>query len=160
MIIILPFKTLLKTIRPEDWTPPEHILVFDPGETTGWAYFVNAEFDGAGEIGPDNVQAQSLDIMELLDDLGPQAVICEDYRIYAFKAKSHSWSSMHTSKLIGAIEALCTIRRTPFVLQGASSKQFCTNRKLQSWGYYQKGSPHMNDAIRHGCYWLLFNKEV
>jgi len=159
--MILPkFEELLYSIRPDGWKPPERLLAIDPGETTGWAYFADAELVATGEVGPEDVSMQSIDIMDVLDVCRPYIVIVEDYRIYGHKAKSHSWSALHTPKLIGAIEALCTIRKIPMVLQGASSKQFCTNCKLQQWGFYQVGSAHRNDAVRHACYWLLFNKEA
>ncbi len=155
------FKSLLQKVRGKDWQAPPEVLALDPGETTGWALFEQGLLIDAGQTEKHkDIVAAAAEIQTLLRATNPSTVVIEDYRVYAHKAKSHSWEALHTPKLIGAIQALCAVRGAADILQMASSKQFVTNDKLRTWNMYYKGKPHANDAIRHGCYYLLFNKEL
>ncbi len=90
----------------------------------------------------------------------PKLVIIEDYRVYSWKAKEHSWSDMHTSRLIGAIETLCTFDSiTPTKQMAGSVKGFCSDKRLREWGFWLTGQQHARDAVRHACYYILFHKE-
>jgi len=160
----MTFDELLHQVRPVGWEPPSRLLAIDPGETVGYAIFRHGQLDSVGQLTCASKPATVLDlamrISELVKNVEPLTkVVIEDYRVYANKAKMHSWNALHTPKLIGAIQGLCMQYEIPVVLQGASSMQFCTNKKLKEWGYYQQGMSHANDAIRHGCYYLLFNKK-
>lgn len=137
-----------------------NLLAFDPGETTGWAHFLNGTLHKAGEE-PVPVEGEVLHgegIGALMELYQPDTVVIEDYKIYASKAKPHTWNALYTPKLIGFIQAHAKRYTSDIVMQMASSKQFCTNDKLKAWGFYPKGNPHAADAVRHGCYFLLFHK--
>lgn len=153
--MMIEFVDLLKKLRPEDWEPPDTLLAVDPGETTGWALFRMGNPTDSGEIPKEDFADTFLGALMTLE---PSIVVVEDYKIYPHKAKAHTWSSLHTVKIIGVIEALCAQNNIPVVKQMASSKQFVTNEKLRAWEFYQKRRSHTNDAIRHGCYYLLFHK--
>ena len=155
---MISFDELMLGVRGTDYIPPERLLAVDPGETTGWAYFENGILRSSGQIAHRDLGIMSTKIQELIGDILPTHVVAEDYKVYRSKAKSHSWSGLYTPKLLGAIEFICGMSNIPLTLQMASSKQFCTDAKLKIWGYYCKGNPHTNDAIRHGCYFLLFHK--
>lgn len=153
------FKQLLEQVRGKDFKPPHGLFAIDPGETTGWAYFQDGELVAKGELitgDPGSIKH----LHAVMQRYEITIVVVEDYRVYAHKAKVHSWNPLHTPKLIGGIQFLCEHMSIPVHMQGASTKQFCTNKKLKQWGYYTTGSDHTNDAVRHGCYYLLFNKEV
>lgn len=155
------FKSLLQKVRGKDWQAPPEVLALDPGETTGWALFEYGLLVDAGQTNKHKEVVTAVTELQMLFRMtNPSFVVIEDYRVYAHKAKSHSWEALHTPKLIGAIQALCAVRGTADILQMASSKQFVTNDKLRMWKMYYKGKPHANDAIRHGCYYLLFNKGI
>lgn len=155
------FNGLLCKLRGEEWESPSSLLALDPGETTGWALFCHGMLVDAGQTNKHKeIDPAVVELQTLFHITRPVCVVIEDYRVYAHKAKSHSWEALHTPKLIGAIQALCTLAKAEAVLQMASSKQFVTNDKLRTWRMYLRGRPHANDAIRHGCYYLLFNKEV
>ena len=161
---------------------PVTILTLDPGETTGWAIWHRTEWfpDGIVRENPivgvaypklfetgqadtkklHTALSEPTSIAGLIKSFGPDLVVMEDYRIYEWKAEEHSWSSVHTIQLIGLIKTLCIQQNIPFVLQSAQvAKQFCTDDKLESWGYWQKGMRHARDAIRHGAYYLLFGSQ-
>lgn len=155
------FDELLQKVRKsdEDWVPPARLLCLDPGETTGWAVFDRGVFAQAGQLNtkPD-VYTQT--VPQFLQTIQPTHIIMENYKVYAHKLKDHSWSSLHTSQLIGSIKMLSSMQNIGVSLQMASqAKGFCTDEKLRKWGMYQTGLKHARDAIRHGCYFLLFHKE-
>lgn len=156
--MIRTFHELLTEIRGPSYKTPKRLLSIDPGETTGWALFVDGRLFDKGQISHRDLQEMSSAVHELFTIHSPTSVVVEDYKVYGAKAKTHSWSSLFTPKLLGAIEFICNFRKVPLVMQMASSKQFCTDEKLKQWKYYGKAQPHANDAIRHGCYFLLFHK--
>lgn len=155
------FTTLRHKAREGKNSVPSRMLAIDPGHTVGWAYFEEGELANFGqiEIGIDGDKIIADGLWRMLEWYMPERVIVENYRVYPHKAQSHSWNALITPRLIGYIESICACLDIQYQLPMASSKQFCTNEKLKGWGYYQVGSPHANDAIRHGCYWLLFGKE-
>lgn len=159
-------KTMMKTFNEllaarKNPEVPNKLLAIDPGETVGWALFEQAELSGTGEVRIDIDSSGSMNILPLhriIKVLNPDLVVIEDYRVYAHKANAHTWNALYTPKLIGALQYMCQLWNIPYVMQMASSKQFCTDSKLKIWGYYKKASKHSMDAVRHGCYYLLFHK--
>lgn len=136
---------------------PEHLVALDPGETTGYAYFHNGELAEYSQL-PTHRVRKSIPILQKFIKDTTDLVVYEDYKVYGWKTESHAWESLHTPKLIGAIEAVCYITNTPtFTQMAQQAKQFVTDQKLKDWGYYYEGLRHTRDAIRHGCYYMLFN---
>lgn len=157
----MKFEEMLRRVRKKDkdWSPPHKLVALDPGKTVGWAEFINGRLHCVQEVylGDEPKYALLIKQMELAK---PDVVVCEDYKIYSWKAASHSWESLYTPQLIGAIRLYCEQAQLWLHLQMANTaKGFCKNKKLREWGYYEKGLKHGRDAIRHGCYWLLFNKQ-
>lgn len=141
--------------------PTKHILTLDPGETTGYAVFNGMDGVAHGEINTSKVENSVESISHLFDVYKPEIVVIEEYRVYAWRAKQHSWSTLHTPRLIGSIQTLCSMYDIPTAMQGAGIvKQFVTNDKLKDWGFYIKGQPHARDATRHACYFIIFNAKA
>lgn len=149
------FKTVLSKVR----QLPIHeiawpVVSLDPGDTTGWSVFQDGELKSAGQI-PGTAQ----EIENLLESWEPAVVVAEEYRVYGWKAKQHSWSDVPTLQLIGAMKYICEKLGIPYFMQSAQqAKGFATNDKLQGWGLWQASSRHANDAIRHAVYYLLCSK--
>ena len=163
----MKFKDLMRNVRDnrsgEEWKPPKRILALDPGETVGYAKFNNGLLAEADEItgaaNDCNTKAESVftQVADLISSYSPDIVVMENYKIYQWKTKTHTWSELFTPRLIGAIELACYKNKIPMAKQMASTaKSFCTNDKLKKWKFYTKGSAHARDAVRHGCYYLLF----
>lgn len=133
--------------------PPASLLCLDPGETTGWALFRNGRLTGSGQF-----KVTDLKLFEqLITKFDPTLIICENYRVYPWLLKQHSWSEIPTVRYIGIIQYIADVRGTPVRMQMAQmAKVYCTNNKLKRWGLLQVDKKHANDAIRHGCYYLLF----
>ena len=87
------------------------------------------------------------------------AVIIENYRIYAHKLEQHSSSDVPTLQLIGAIKYMLYKRNIPYKLQMAQqAKGFVTDAKLKEWGMWDIGHKHARDACRHCVYYLVSQK--
>lgn len=154
----MQFKLLMRATRKgqPSWQPPTRLLALDPGETIGWALFVDGDFAQCGQKEAKETPAQS--IQELFDELQPTQIVAEDYKVYAHKSDAHKWNSLFTPRLLGMIELLCHQRNLPLHLQMAGTvKQFCNAGKLVEWGFYKPGKRHADDAIKHGTYFLLFH---
>ncbi|PHS13501.1 MAG: hypothetical protein COA78_07115 [Blastopirellula sp.] len=135
----------------------ERILSFDPGHTTGWAFFANNTLQAYGQINTKTMDTAPHNIMELFVKYDPTQIVFEDYRIYKGLAEHHEGSSVQTIHVIGAIETLCAFKFLPYSKRMAAPvKNFCTDKKLTDWGFKKKGMRHAMDAIRHGCYQILF----
>lgn len=141
-----------------EYSPPNKLLCLDPGQTTGWAIFTDGILDKVGQLITDPVERGALAIQELIANHQPDLVLYEEYKVYSWKAVQHSWSALHTPNLIGAIRTLCVLNEIPTYNQMAQQpKRFCTDQKLRDWKYYHTAQRHARDAIRHGCYYLMFN---
>lgn len=156
----MDFNTFLSKTNPNK--PPALVLGLDPGETTGYSIFVEGKLDSAGQLPTHYIKTGIPELhkfFQTLEAYGEEPrVVFEDYRIYSWKTDQHTWASLHTPQLLGVIETLCYMRGWKTRRQMAQQpKQFCTDDKLKQWGFYRKGEKHARDAIRHACYYLLFN---
>ncbi len=133
-------------------------LCFDPGHTTGWAIFHRFSLIDSGEIDTNDIEEATINIELLISEHQPDVIVIEDYRVYKWRAKHHAGSDMLTTRVIGCIETLAIMSHVPNIVKQPAhvAKGFCTDPKLRDWNYYRKGEKHARDAIRHGCYYLLF----
>jgi hypothetical protein len=156
---MISFLELLYKRRGADFKAPKRLLCLDPGETTGWAVFEEGKLTAAGQART----IESWDVInDLFNDVNPTMVLYENYRVYAHKLERHSNSEVYTLRLVGVIEFICeVILKVPQYNQMAQqAKGFTNDDKLKAWGFYKKGQRHSRDAIRHGCYFLLFDKAL
>jgi len=163
---IVPFAELVKAHRSKatrnaaatsTGVPEYPILAIDPGQTSGVAAFSECCLQWCTQIKTYEVRASVGALLNLIAMAKPKTIIVEDYRVYKWRMKQHVGSSLVTPRVIGAIEAISGLCGIPLVKQPPQvAKAFCSDEKLKSWGYYVTGKPHARDAIRHGCYFLLF----
>lgn len=155
------FYDLLQRLRGDKKTP-ERLLVFDPGKTTGWSLFENGRLTKFGHVEEcfDDKNIDSTKIISLCEEIQPDFILYEDYKVYSHKLERHTFSSVFTLRLIGVIETYAQMKNIPTHKQMATTaKNFATDEKLKRWGFWQQGMKHARDAIRHGCYFLLFYKK-
>lgn len=137
------------------------VLALDPGETTGVACF-SCDQDKAALVNASQIKTWPLEqgvenMTQLIKSLSPDILVFESYQVYEWKSKDHVWSQIPTVQVIGMIKTLCIQMGIPYTTQTAQvAKGFCTDSKLEEWGYWQQGLRHARDAIRHACYFLLF----
>lgn len=137
------------------------LLALDPGETTGVACFSADEKEAvlvhANQIKTWPLEAGVENMTKLINEMRPKYLVFESYQVYEWKATDHTWSQVPTLQVIGMIKTLCIQMDIPYFTQTAQvAKGFCTDKKLEEWGYWQTGMRHARDAIRHACYFLLF----
>lgn len=148
------------------------VLALDPGETTGWCLMQlvkgNSDVLRAAEVRPSYCAGQVLTspvehavtiLTKLIDEQKPDHIVYEDYKVYAWKTKDHSWASLHTPQLIGTIRTIASQKGIPTSCEMAQQpKQFVTDEKLREWGIYLRGLKHARDAMKHAIYFLLFRQ--
>ena len=133
-----------------------YYLALDPGDTSGWAKFNE---DGSGN-GFDNVHGKAA-LFQLLEDTAPSLIICEDYKLFPWKAANQSWSKLDTVRSIGAVEHYAWLR------WGADWEKHIIYQdpKIKGVGYMWAGIPkpkaksesHYADAYVHGVFYLQKN---
>ena len=136
------------------------ILCFDPGHTTGWAFFEDRVLVNNGQIDTTSIEAVAENASHLYRLYKPPIVVMEDYRVYKWRKDHHVGSEMLTTRVIGALELLAVQHFVIDIVKQPAhvAKQFCTDKKLKEWEYYIPGERHARDAIRHGCYYILFGQ--
>lgn len=157
----LSYNELLQRIR-GDKKIPERLLCLDPGKTTGWCLFEQGKLTRWGQVDncydDNNIDATGL--LTLFQEVNPDFIVYEDYRVYSNKLDRHAFSPVMTVRLLGAIETYSQMNGIKTHKQMATTaKTFCTDEKLEQWGFWQPGMRHARDAIRHGCYFLLFYRK-
>ena len=159
------FNTFCKAVHKAKKVNAFHgtLLALDPGETTGWCVFeylaANDSYVkvASGQLKTWPMQDFVNNFKQLLAMYKPTAIVHELYAVYEWKATDHSWSSVPTLRVIGGIEVFAIMADIPVYTQTAQiAKNFCTDDKLKTWGFYITGEKHARDAFRHAAYFLLF----
>lgn len=155
------------------------ILAIDPSGnfkqgkgTTGWVIGdENRKIYSYGALKADDFQNERdywIAHTKLIDMLKPNAIVIEDYLLYANKAKAQINSRFETSKLIGIIEVYCYTKHIPIHFQQArevkkrwDEKILVHRNMLQhiNTHYYLNGSivnNHIRDALKHYMHFITF----
>jgi hypothetical protein len=137
------------------------IYALDPGETTGrcrLGYASDFDLDLDQIATPDVVTGYHAIRADILSrEARPDAMVCEDYKVYGHKADDHKWAHLHTAQLIGAIKVIADELNIPlYFAMAQEAKVFVTDEKLQGWGCYIRGMRHARDAQRHAILHQLF----
>jgi len=147
------------------------ILAIDPGETCGFAVLKLAdgpELIASGQFAVHRSGGRpTADIgwlalryalMDLIRPYKPDAVVIEDYRIYAGKANLHIGQHLFTAELIGAICYLCAtmIPQIPVFRLSASKKGRWPEARLDAKfpQHRHVERPHAHDALVLGLTYL------
>ena len=159
---------LVKQIMPGQ---RNQVLAFDPGETTGVAYIDIIQ--GAEkfqleyfQLDTKSVKIATTEIRDTLRCFGENTnpdfrrVVAENYRVYGWKAETHKWNDLTTSKLLGVIESMAYLSDFTFVLRMAHTpKRACNDQNLKLWGIeIPTKFKHAKDATRHAFYEVMWPK--
>lgn len=137
------------------------LLVFDPGETTGWAFFECSDIAiilvDAGQITTWPLDKGVEEVTRLVSTYCPDFLVYESYHVYDWKLDQHSFQEVPTIQVIGMIKTICIQSRIRYHTQNAQTgKGFCKDEKLKQWGIYIPNLRHAMDAVRHGAHFILF----
>lgn len=125
-------------------------LGIDPGDTTGWAYFdESGQFQSFG-------QEKYLDFMDTLvgwpDNIG--TIVIEDFKLFQWKAKQQSGSTMVASQVIGAVTLWARTRGVIVVKQPASVKPIA-QKFSQVKPPSDHSFSHWVDAYNHVWFYMV-----
>lgn len=123
------------------------ILVFDPGESTGWCFK-----DKEGLIIGGTCRRHHKEVAEKIQRLRPDIVVFERFNLYPQMAKSLAWNSFYPCEVIGVIRYLCDKYDIPYVEQAPSVKKYFGGFKYD-WDILKNVSKgvteHTKDAYMH-----------
>ena len=137
------------------------ILAFDPGEMTGWALMQSGQLLDCGQIPTTTDSWEHMhDWESLIKSMAPEICVYETYRVYGHKSDDHKWSDIMTLQNIGVLKYFLGKYQIPHITNlAATAKGFVTDKKLDAWGFWQRGERHSRDAIRHAIYTAIFDQE-
>lgn len=106
----------------------------------------------------------------LIEEVKPDVVVIESYRLFGHKAKEQSGSSLETAQLIGYMEIVAWMDNIKVILQDPSTKTRHKDDILVKTGviekrgnkYFYKGEMtnlHQRDALRHNLYYSKYGKK-
>lgn len=141
------------------------VLAFDPGETTGHAYFSSCELVECGQLEPleGTRQPDLMAAYKLVVNRDPDVIIYERFGLYESKAVQQIGSTFPTVEVIGVIKlgALRLDGTEVISYPAATAKSFFTDARLKDMGLlpeYAHKNRHAADAIRHACYYIVFGE--
>lgn len=145
-------------------------LAIDPGEETGLSLWEDDQFVDAYQVPmrdvPDllwswltgEVTDASVEHSEFFAQLQGHKlirVVCEDWVIYPWKAKSLSWDPCRTARLIGQITWIVNKFDVPVHFQGAKIKEQAVAAGAETY-FLTPLHPnrHCNDATMHAVHYI------
>lgn len=131
------------------------ILVFDPGESTGWVCGCSKGLIDGGTVGKNHIE-----VAQLIQDFKPDLIVFERFNLYPSMAKSLAWNSFYPCEVIGVIRYLCDSLGIPYVEQAPSIKKYAGGFGAD-WEQFKqvcKVTEHTKDAYLHWKYYLRNHK--
>ncbi len=122
------------------------ILVFDPGESTGWCCRLDD-----GEVEGGTAPKHHKNVAELISRYQPDIVVMERFNLYPQMARSLAWNSFYPCEVIGVIRYMCDIMNIPLVEQAPSIKKYFGGFQTD-WDRLKekvKVTEHTKDAYMH-----------
>lgn len=124
------------------------VLVFDPGESTGWCFRDENHVTTGGTL-PKN----HLEVARAITDRLPSIVVIERFNLYPQMAKSLAWNSFYPCEVIGVIKYVCASLKIPVIEQAPSVKKYFGGYQ-SDWEQVKKTkgfklTEHVKDAYQH-----------
>ena len=123
------------------------VLVFDPGDHTGWCFR-----DTSGRVVGGTCGKHHMEVAERIQILRPDIVVFERFNLYPQMAKSLAWNSFYPCEVIGVIRYLCDKYHIPVVEQAPSVKKYFGGFQ-KDWDQLkalsQDVTEHTKDAYQH-----------
>lgn len=133
-----------------------YVVSFDPGGTTGYCIFRDADLLKHGTF--PNWQGVEDVLRQALKFRASAHIVCEKFMLYPWKSQEQAFSTFETVEVIGVIKFLSNWLKLGDVYMSPTvdKKRFPDNR-LKMLGY-STDSKHSRDAIRHALCYLSDNK--
>lgn len=139
------------------------VLVFDPGESTGYFYY-DGPLPYVFNNKPPKVELGTIgkryaDIGKIINRLNPDTVVFETFNLYPGSARSLTWSSFYPCEVIGIIKYVCIEKCIELVPQSPSVKGYSggLDDLWKSWkrDKLEGVTEHTKDAYLHFKYYNL-----
>lgn len=128
------------------------ILVFDPGESTGWCFR-----DREGNLTGGTIKKNHVDVAQKILETCPDIIVMERFNLYPQMAKSLAWNSFYPCEVIGVIRYLAMDNNIILVEQAPSIKKYAGGF-VDDWYKLKEVSErvteHTKDAYLHYRYFL------
>lgn len=135
----------------------QRVLVFDPGDSTGWVFK-----DLKGNIIGGTFYKSFKSLESLFSALHPDVVVFETFKLYAGAAKHLIHDEFYTVQVIGAIKLLCEQYKVKSIVpQGASVKRYSGGLDARWKTILKDGgiTEHIKDAYLHLRFYERFGEE-
>lgn len=138
------------------------ILVFDPGESTGWTFYnvITGDLEG-GTVRMRNAYEE---FGKVFDRYIPDVVVYEKFALYPGAAKAMSWNTFIPCEMIGVIKFLSWENKLEIITeQPAGLRKFISASELdKAWHSLvdarDSKTKHTRDALMHLLYYCRVNK--
>lgn len=129
------------------------LLSLDPGVTTG--YCLGRMNMDTCEVAYNEAQLQPADLLLMLQDIEPRAVVYEDFQ---YRNRARDKLVLFSVQLIGIVNAYATLNPDCHVKkqQPAQGKGHYNDDALRRLDLYQRGTVHGRDACRHLLHYMTF----
>lgn len=145
----------LASVRPTASGPPGSLLralSLDPGGTTGYAICAIDNVNSL-RVGWDQARLSESGLMELLETVQPDVIICEDFE---YRNRARAGLDLTPPRLIGVVKLYAQGNCKLELQKAAVGKGHYSDQRLRSFDLYRRGIPHGRDALRHLLHWLTF----
>lgn len=131
----------------------KHILSFDPGGTTGYAFIAYSEDADAIMLASGQIPDGHKGFIKWWRSGGMEfaigsTIVCESFTLRG----GVPGVNLEPCYVMGSLEALH--RGFPIVYQKPTFKAYCDNDALKRLGMYLVGQEHARDAVRHAVAYL------
>lgn len=139
----------------------QSVLVFDPGESTGWCYASDSlQYMVCGGT----AKKDHLEVANLIRVVAPDVVVLERFNLYPQMARSLSWNSFYPCEVIGVIKVVCLELNISVIEQAPGVKKYFGGFQAD-WNtigllpaqleIFSKGvTEHTKDAYMHYKYFM------
>ena len=132
------------------------IEAYDPGQTTGFAYFKLVEDQPLELINSGQLEGGVHGFLERHIPDDPDIVIAEQFVLDGRTVKP----DLEPLKIEGVLIADAYALEHELVFQRNNFKAHVTDELLKRIGWYSPGKPHAMDAVRHGLAWAKTNRHM
>lgn len=127
------------------------ILVFDPGESTGWVFSDTK----TGKLEGGTSVRDHREIGNLIEKYMPDVIVYETFKLYPGLAKELAWNTFYPCEVIGVIRYFALLLNIKLVNQDAAVKKFAGITNID---YPRHWTVHTKDAHMHLMYYRRKNK--
>lgn len=132
------------------------VMSFDPGGTTGWAYWQHNWDTFRMEVGQLGPKHHHLALYDMVEEYDPQIIVCENFTYQRRDPTKGIHLELISVQYIGVLSMYQQKHpETLLVFQMPNvGKSIWTDDKLKAVDHYHPGLKHANDAVRHLIHYL------